>query len=292
MGILKLLPGDGDDDASLHYRLPIATGDVLANPESKEYDVAMIQGVPALVSRAKTMVPEAFLTGLGRPYDEPDVAEAIDRQHTRHIRDTFIPELLPKTLDGKILQKLETGGKVADLGCGAGVMLISLAKAFPKSTFHGYEVSKVALEKAATNAAKARLSNLYFHDANDHGESLGECDKEFDLVVVYDVLHDSTHPADLIAQVKKAMKPEGHWLLADIPSKDTLRENIAAPGASAYFGFSTCLCMSCALSVEGGAGLGTLGFSIPVAKKMLKEGGFDNVEVIMEKDNARWFLVY
>ena len=169
---------------------------------------------------------------------------------------------------------------------------MSLARAFPKSTFHGYEVSKVALEKAATNAAKAKLSNLYFHDANNKDESLGYCEEEFDIVVVYDVLHDSTHPKDLIAQVRKAMKKEGHWLLADIPAKESLRQNIVAPGAGTYFGFSTCLCMSCAMSVEGGAGLGTLGFTIPVAKKMLKEGGFEHVEVLTEKDNTRWFLVH
>jgi 2-polyprenyl-3-methyl-5-hydroxy-6-metoxy-1,4-benzoquinol methylase len=286
------LPGEGNDDASLHYRLPAATADVVASPESSEYDIATIQMVPALVSRAKSMVPEAFLTGLGRPYDEPDVAEAIDRDQTCHIRDTFIPKLLPSVLDGKILELLRNGCKVADLGCGAGIMLISLAQAFPNSNFHGYEVSKVALEKAAANAAKARLSNLYFHDANDKGESLGECDREFDLVIVLDVLHDSTHPADLIAQVKKALKPDGHWLLADIPCKDTIRENIITPEAGAYLGFSTCLCMACALSVEGGAGLGTLGFTIPVAKTMLKEGGFENVEVFYENADKRWFLVH
>lgn len=113
MGMIKLLPGTGDDDASLHYRMPAATANVLANPDSSEYDIAMIQMVPALVNRAKTMLPEAFTTGVGRPYDEPDVAEAIDRQHTRHIRDIFIPDLLPKVLDGTILEKLEKGCKVA-----------------------------------------------------------------------------------------------------------------------------------------------------------------------------------
>jgi hypothetical protein len=49
--------------------------------------------------------------------------------------------------------------------------------------------------------------------------------------------------------------------------------------------------MSCALSVEGGAGLGTLGFSLPVANKLLKAGGFEKVDVLFEKDNARWFVV-
>ena len=79
MGVLKLLPGDGNDDNDLHYRLPSATAEVLANPESKEYDISLIQMVPTLVNRAKTMLPEAFSTGIGRPYDDPEISEAIDR---------------------------------------------------------------------------------------------------------------------------------------------------------------------------------------------------------------------
>jgi 2-polyprenyl-3-methyl-5-hydroxy-6-metoxy-1,4-benzoquinol methylase len=292
MKVIRLLPGTGDDDASLHYRLPAATAEVLADPESKEYDISMIQMVPALVNRAKTMLPEAFVTGMGRPYDEPDVAEAIDRQHRKHVRDIFIPEVLQTVMDGTIYKQLQEGCKVSDLGCGAGVMLISLAQTFPNSTFHGFEVSKVALEKAAFNLGKSRLKNVFLHDANKPGESLSDRKEEFDLAVVFDVLHDSTNPSDLIRQVKVSLKPSGVWLLADIPAKASTRENLAQlPTAATYFAISACLCMSCSLSEKGGAGLGTLGLSIPVAKKLLAEGGFETTVVLMEKDNARWFLV-
>jgi hypothetical protein len=293
MGVLTLLPGEGDDDASLLYRLPRATAEVLANPDSKEYDISMIQMVPTLVNRAKTMLPEAFSTGLGRPYDDPDIAEAIDRQHRKHIRDIFIPQILGTVLDGRIKTTLEQGCKVSDLGAGAGIMLLSLARAFPNSTFHGYEVSLPALEKAAYNLAKSKLTNVFFHNANEPGESLGDCNNEFDLCIVFDVLHDCTNPPDLIRQVKVSLKADtGVWLLADIPAAESTRKNLQAnPTASTYWSFSTCLCMSCSLSEKGGAGLGTLGFSIPVANKLLSEGGFEKVEVITEIDNARWFLV-
>lgn len=292
MGVLKLLPGTGDDDSSLHYRLPRATAEVLANPDSPEYDVAMIQTVPALVNRAKTMLPEAFKTGIGRPYDEPDVAEAIDRHHAIAIREFFIPKVLPKALDGKVIDMLEKGCNVADLGCGAGVLLLHLAKKFPKSQFHGFEISQAALEKASFNVASARLKNISLHNANNSGEELGDQDESFDIVLIYDVLHDSTHPAYLVRQVRKSLtKNGGVFLLADIPSAPSVRENISSldnPGT--YYGFSTCLCMSCALSTKDGAGLGTLGFSIPVAKKMLAENGFPNCQVLAEGMNSRWFL--
>jgi SAM-dependent methyltransferase len=301
MGVLLLLPGIGDTDEELHYRLPAATAEVLANPDSTQYDISMIQTIPSLVNRAKTMLPEAFSSGIGRPYDEPEVADAIDRHHRVHIRDVFIPEVLPKVPG--LLQQLQQGIQVADLGCGAANMLVLLAQAFPNSFFHGYEISKVALQKGAYNIARSKCTNISLHDANDPTENLGQHVDRYDLVVTFDVLHDSTHPLELIQQVKAGVKTKssshqkskgrgGIWLLADILSAPTVRENLTQIANPAiYYGFSTCLCMSCALSVKGGKGLGTLGFSIPVAQQLLQEGGFDHVEVVLEKNNARWFLV-
>jgi 2-polyprenyl-3-methyl-5-hydroxy-6-metoxy-1,4-benzoquinol methylase len=239
------------------------------------------------------MLPLSFASGIGRPYDEPDVTQAIDRQHGRHFRDIFLPQVVPKAADGRVLKLLDSGVKVADLGCGAGILILTMAKAYPNSTFHGFEISKPALEIAAKNIAKANVKNVVLHDANESGESLGDHKETYDLVTTFDVLHDCTHPEVLIAQVKTALKPEtGIWLLADIPAAPTVRENLAKmPAVGTYFAISTCLCMSCALSVEGGAGLGTLGFSVPVANKLLKAGGFEKVDVLFEKDNARWFVI-
>jgi hypothetical protein len=77
------LMGDSDDDDGVPERAAGASGaaEVLADESSKEYDISMIQVVPSLVNRAKTMLPLSFASGIGRPYDEPDVAQAIDRQH-------------------------------------------------------------------------------------------------------------------------------------------------------------------------------------------------------------------
>ena len=289
MGVLLLQPGNGDSDQELVYRFPWATSEVLANPESDQYDISLVQMVPCLVSRAKTMLPEAFRTGIGRPYDDPDIAEAIDRHHTLHVRSVFIPHVLPLSLEGETLRRLEAGCTVSDLGCGAGTLIFSLAKAFPKSVFHGFEISTVALEKAAINLRRERLTNVFFHDANETGESLGDYQGFFDVSLIYDVLHDCTQPQDLIGQVHRSLKKDGVFIFADIPSKPTVRENLQSPMGSTMYAVSTCLCMSCALSEEGGAGLGTLGFSIPLAKDMLHKGGFKYCDVLFENETTRWF---
>lgn len=295
MGVLILLPGSGDDDASLQYRLPWATAEVLGNPESPKYHVSMIQTVPGLVQRAHDTLPQAFVTGLGRPYDDPDVAEGLDRHHKQHIRDVFIPKVLPKAWNGKILNMLRRGCQVADLGCGAGAVPILLAQYFPHSQFHGFEISQVALDLFESNITSAQpllQGNVVCHDARKTGESMGDYPDQFDIAIVFDVLHDATDPNDLIHQIRRALKPGGVLLLADIPSKEGVRENLKAMAMpDQYLGYSLCLCMSCSLSEQGGAGLGTLGFPISVARKMLLDGGFESVQLLSEETIARWYIV-
>jgi SAM-dependent methyltransferase len=286
MGVLILLPGVGDDDASLRYRLPHGNASVLSDPSSPYYCIAMIAAVPSLVNRAKTMLPEAFRSGIGRPYDEPEVANAIDRFHTVHIRDVLLPIVLPKAPANHVVQMLQDGCQVGDLGCGGGNLLIAMAKAYPKSTFHGFEISETALTIAAYNVAQAKLTNVHLHDANV--DPLGN-HTELDLVTTFDVLHDAPDPAALIAQVRRT---GAVWILGDIPCQEGIRNNVNNfTNSSMYLAFSTCLCMASSLSTSGGAGLGTLGFSVPVAERMLKAGGFNTVEVLLEHPGARWFYV-
>jgi hypothetical protein len=291
MGVLILIPGTGNDDADLHYRLPWATGEVLANPDSPEYDIALISVVPSLVNRAKTMLPEAFSTGIGRPYDEPEVAEGIDRHHRIEIRDIFLPKILPSANHGAAEVAMKKGCRVADLGCGAGNLVLAMAKIYPNSKIDGYEISHQALSIGATNLVKSKLKNAFLIDANE--DPLGSHTNEYDVITTFDVLHDAANPAELIRQVKAALKPGGVWLLGDIAGKSSMRENIVDNvAAGTQFAFSMCLCMACSLSTDDGAGLGTLGFNIPVAKKMILEGGFETVKVVMEtKKNTRWFEI-
>jgi len=283
-----------DDDGTieeLRYRIPRATAEVLANPDSPEYDISLISCVPSLVHRAKTMLPEAFLTGMGRPYDEPEVAQGIDRHHRIEIRDILLPQIVTEVQAGAIHELLLSGCRVADLGCGGGNLVLAMARQYPNSRIDGYEVSSQALSIGATELAKSKLRNAFFIDANE--DPMGSHVDEYDLIMTYDVLHDAPNPSELIRQARAALKPGGVWILGDIASKATVRENITSNvAAGTQFAFSTCLCMACSLSTQDGAGLGTLGFTVPVAEKMLREGGFNSVRVIMEtKKNTRWFEV-
>ncbi len=107
---------------------------------------------------------ESFHTGLGNDYDShgPEGAVGIERSFEPWNRTFLLPVVLP-ALDG-VVAKLEAGATVADIGCGAGGALIMMAKAFPASTFHGYDISQYALARAEEKKAEAGIANVHFHD--------------------------------------------------------------------------------------------------------------------------------
>ena len=244
---------------------------VLANESSPFFSAGGFAGLPQQLA-VLDRLPESFRTGIGLPYDAQGLEgnQAVERMFAPWFRTALVPFALPK-LDG-VVAKLERGAKVADVGCGAGVALIEMAKAFPRSDFHGYEIAQHALARAAANQAAAGVTNVTFHDAS--GDALPG-DASFDLVTTFDCIHDMAHPAEVIRAIRRALKSDGTWFVADIQSAPTFEENLADNKMAAMmYGFSVLSCMSSAMSEPNGAGLGTLGFNQPVARRMSSEAGF------------------
>jgi SAM-dependent methyltransferase len=253
------------------FELSPETALVLANEDSPAFAAGGFCALPQQMAVLERL-PESFKTGLGLPYDAfgPEGARGIERMSAPWFRTHLVRRVLPK-LD-RVVGKLEVGGKAADVGCGAGASLIEVAKAYPRSQFHGYDISQHALQRAEANKAQAGVQNVTFHNAaNDPLPA----DGSFDFITTIDCLHDMATPAAAIQAIAKALKRDGTWLIADVNSMPTFEENLAQnPTASMWYGFSVLSCMSSALSEPGGAGLGTLGFSEPVARKMTADAGF------------------
>jgi 2-polyprenyl-3-methyl-5-hydroxy-6-metoxy-1,4-benzoquinol methylase len=185
-------------------------------------------------------------------------------------RAHLVPTVLP-VLDG-VVARLTAGGKVADIGCGAGGAVLLLAEAFPASEVAGYDISQHALERAGARLAASGLANAEFHDARR--EPL-PADQSLDLVTTFDCIHDMTDPAGMMRTIRAALRDDGTWLLVDIKALDTFAENAARnPMAPLMYGISVLSCMSSALSEPGGAGLGTLGLSAGRAEAMARDAGF------------------
>jgi len=244
---------------------------VLADEESPAFAAGGFCALPQQMAILERL-PGAFQSGVGLPYDAfgPEGAVGVERLLAPWFRTQLIPVALP-ALDG-VLPKLERGAQVADVGCGAGVGLIKMAGTYPRSDFHGYEISKYALARAEENRHAAGLRNVTFHDVN--GDSL-PADARFDFITTFDCIHDMANPGPVIRSIRRAVKPDGTWLIADINCKATFEENLADnPLAPLMYGFSVLCCMSSALSEPDGAGLGTLGFTENLARRMTADAGF------------------
>jgi SAM-dependent methyltransferase len=266
-GAAGVLTVHGED----RFELSEEAGAILGDERHPAFGMGFFEQLPTFVAVLEKL-PEAFHSGLGLPYDALGAAGAsgVERGFAPWFRAFLVPVVLPK-LEG-VVDKLKAGASVADVGCGAGVALLEMAKAFPKSEFHGYDISKHALERAERNKSAAGVANATFHDAS--GDRL-PADGRFDFVTAFDCIHDMTRPAEVIGAIHRALKPDGTWLVVDIKGKATFAENAREnPMAAMMYGFSVLACMSSALSEPGGAGLGTLGFHEAVAAEMAKGAGF------------------
>ncbi|MGD0288206.1 MAG: class I SAM-dependent methyltransferase [Candidatus Binataceae bacterium] len=244
---------------------------VLANENSPFFLAGGFCALPQQMA-VLNLLPESFKSGKGLTYDQlgPEVNRGVERLLAPWFRTQLVPSALPK-LDG-VVGKLQTGAKVADVGCGSGVALIEMAKAYPRSTFHGYDIAKIALARASENAKQAGVGNINFHDAKV--DPLPG-DASHDFITTFDCLHDMTRPDLVMQAIRKAIKPDGTWLIADVHGQPTFEGNLTDnPLAPVMYGFSVLCCMSSALSEPGGLGLGTLGFPEPVARKMTAAAGF------------------
>ncbi len=217
----------------------------------------------------------AFRTGIGLTYEElgPNAAHRTERMLGPWTKQELVPRILP-ALEG-VVDKLEAGAVAADVGCGGGVALMTMAQAFPNSEFHGYDPSQIAIDRCRDKAADMGLDNVQLHVAG--GEQLPD-EATFDFLITFDCLHDMTRPDTVIGTIRRAMKDDGTWLIKDIRSAPDFKTNMRNPLLAMFYGFSVSACMSSALSEPDGAGLGTLGFNPEVAEQMIEEGGFSRFQ--------------
>ena len=217
---------------------------------------------------------ESFRTGVGLSYDDrgPDAAADTESIFANWYRHLLVPVALP-ALGAHVVDRLREGAKVADVGCGSGIALLVLAREFPASEFHGYEASRHALERAAAHREAAGVSNVVFHHVDE--EKLPD-DGSFDLITTFDCLHDMTDPYSAAAAIRRAIAPDGVWLIADIACAPTFAEFVDRRRSFAAMAYSMSVfsCMSSSLSEPGGAGLGTCGLPEPKMRGLVSDAGF------------------
>jgi 2-polyprenyl-3-methyl-5-hydroxy-6-metoxy-1,4-benzoquinol methylase len=260
------------DPATETFSLPPEQAMVFFNEESPVYMRGGFDVMAATLDN-QPKVEAAFKSGGGVAWGDQAGCMfcAVARFFRPGYHNYIVQQWLP-ALDG-VVEKLERGAKVADVGCGHGWSTVIMAKAFPKSTFIGFDFHPSSIEEAQAHAKSHGVSaNTRF----EVGLAKDYSGKDFDLVTCFDCLHDMGDPAGASAHIRKSLKPDGTWMIVEPMAGDTLEQNLNPVGRLYYAG-STMICLPTSLSQEVGAGLGA-----QAGEKKLREvitsGGFKSVK--------------
>jgi len=197
-------------------------------------------------------ITEAFRTGAGMGWNEHN--EGVFHGCEKFFRSGYIANLISSwipSLDG-MQKKLESGAKVADVGCGKGVSTLLMAKAFPNSQFFGFDYHDQSIQGAQESAKKQELSdnvNFKVAKAKDYPG------KGYDFVTVFDCLHDMGDPVGAAQHILQSLSKDGTWMIVEPFANDDLKDNLN-PVGRVYYSFSTLLCTPCSRSQEVGLCLG------------------------------------
>lgn len=239
------------DPASRRYTLPPEQAVALTDEDSPAYLPGFFQVAIGSVLDSPR-ITEVARSGAGFGWHEHnhEVFEGCERFFRPGYNANLVTTWLP-TLDG-VVEKLERGIVVADVGCGHGASTILMATTFPKSTFVGSDYHGESIEVARRRADEAGLDERIRFETAPASAYPGA---GYELVTMFDCLHDMGDPVGAARHVLQSLAPDGTWMIVEPAAGDRVEENFN-PVGRAYYGFSTLLCTPASLSQEVGLALG------------------------------------
>ena len=232
------------------YELPPEHAAVLADSESPTF-LTPAFNVPASMWLDEDRAVRAFRTGEGVPWGDHHerLFCGVAAFYRNGYRAMLVPEWLP-ALDG-VVEALEAGATVADVGCGYGHSTVLMAEAFPNSRFFGFDSHPESIAAARENAADAGVDDRVTFAI---GSATGYAQGGFDLICFFDCLHDLGDPVAAAGHARSALAPGGTVMLVEPNAADHVEGNVGPIGRT-YYSASTTLCCAHAIS-EGGEALG------------------------------------
>jgi SAM-dependent methyltransferase len=259
------------DSETGKFTLPPEQALVLAEPDSPFY----MQGgfdLAVTMMENQALVEPAFRSGKGVAWGDQSQCLfcAVGRFFRPDYHNSLVNAWLP-ALEG-VVDKLKRSATVADVGCGHGFSTIMMAKAFPRSTFIGYDFHPGSVEQARRHAEQHGVTaNIRFEVASAN-EFPG---KDLDLVTYFDCLHDMGDPIGAARHTREVLKPDGTWMIVEPAAGDRLEDNLN-PVSRLYYAASTMICVPTSLAQPVGAALGAQA-GLKRLSSAISEGGFRTV---------------
>ncbi len=259
----------GHDPATNTFSLSAAQATVLSDETSPAFGAGLMQLAAVVMKDEERLARDAVRTGAGVAWSEHhhDLFPATERLfkpgYLANVVDSWIP-----ALDG-IEAKLQAGATVADIGCGHGASTIVMAQAYPNSTFVGSDYHAESIDVANKRAAEAGVGDRVRFEVASAADYSGN---GYDLVCVFDALHDMGDPVTAAAHVRSTLAPDGAFLIVEPMAGETLADNVN-PIGRLFYSAGLFICLAHAKS-QGGAQ--QLGNQVPEAtwKTLLGDAGF------------------
>lgn len=224
------------------------------------------------MGKVEDEIVDAFRNGGGVPYSKFDKFQQLMRQESAQVFDATLVDVTLPLVPG-LIDRLKSGIDVADVGCGAGHAINVMARAFPNSRFTGYDFSEEGIGIGRAEAKDWGLTNASF-ELQDAAKLDGS--KKFDLITVFDAIHDQAQPRKVLKGIAGSLKPGGVFLCSDIAGDTNHGGNMEHPLGAAMYAISTFHCMTVSLAL-GGEGLGTM-WGQQKARELFREAGFTSVD--------------
>ena len=258
---------------------------VLADPASPAFLVGAMT-IAVSIAKDEEKVSEAFRSGQGLGWHEHhhDLFHGTERLFKPGYVANLVSAWIP-ALDG-VDDVLQRGGTVADLGCGHGSSTILLAEAYPTSTITGFDYHQASIDIARKRAAEAGVADRVHFEVASAQDFPGH---DFDLVCIFDALHDMGDPASAARHIREALAPDGTWLLVEPMSGEQVDDNVN-PVGRIFYAASTFICTPAAQAQSGGYALGA---QVPEATlgRLTADAGFTRFRRATETPFNRVFEV-
>ena len=269
------------DPASRRFMLPPEHAPVLAQEAGPLFmgaEYHQLQGVLGIFDP----LLRAFREGGGVPQSAYHGSwwDGLDRSSAIYCANFLVQQWIPAMPE--VQAGLERGIAVADVGCGRGRALVTLAQAYPNSHFVGYDVFEPTIAAATANAEAAGVGDRVRFAYLDAAKGLPE---QYDFITTFDVIHDSADPLGLLGAIRAALAPDGTYMCLEFNARETLEENHSPVGPYVY-GASVFYCMTTSLA-QGGVGLGTVGLPESRVREYCAAAGFGSVRRLPLEDPLR-----